>query len=153
MSRRIDDLVPRALFKAAAALAVLKRAGEPVVVTSTLRTADEQAALYAQGRKPLDEVNRLRATAKMRPLPEAENKYTVTHCDGIVKKSNHQSGRALDVVPANAKGDPIWPGADDPRWGWIAEAFKEQGFVWGGDWTRPHTDRPHYELPPEGDIP
>jgi hypothetical protein len=79
-----------------------------------------------------------------------ENAYTVTNADGVKYKSNHQSGRALDVVPVNAAGNPEWPGAEDPRWQMIAAVFKSQGFKWGGDWTKAvngiDPDLPHYEM-------
>jgi hypothetical protein len=86
----------------------------------------------------------------MPPISAAENAYTVTNADGVHDKSNHQSGRALDVVPANANGNPVWPEPADPRWEEIAAIFKSQGFSWGGDWTRAKDgidpDLPHYEM-------
>lgn len=144
MSTRLEDLDVRVMFMAQAGIAVMKQHGIQHVVTSTLRTADEQAALFAQGRKPLDEVNALRAWAKMRPIEEAENKHPVTNCDGVKFKSRHQSGRAIDIVPMSPFGSPEWPPAEDPRWEKIARVMKEQGFRWGGDWV--NQDLPHYEV-------
>jgi hypothetical protein len=122
----------------------------PYVVTYTLRTYAEQAALYAQGRETLIVVNTLRAEAKMPPISSSENSYTVTQCDGKriseggTGRSPHQLGTALDVVPLG-NGQPVWPGKSDPRWADIAKSFKEQGFEWGGDWTD-FVDLPHYQL-------
>ena len=119
-------------------------------MTYTLRTAQEQAALYAQGRKPLVEVNEERNVAGMAPIGEEENSYVVTQCDGIPTaqgghgRSPHQLGTAIDVVPRGDAG-PIWPPHGDTRWLPIAQAFKAQGFEWGGEWTD-FPDDPHYQL-------
>lgn len=143
MSRRLEDLLPRVAAAAARAMSDLKARGVPAVVTSTLRTEAEQAALYAQGREPLEEVNKKRAIAGMRLLAPAENKYTVTNADGVKYKSNHQGGTALDVVP-EYDGRPVWPPAHDERWTQIAGVFKKHGFEWGGDW-KDFPDLPHYQ--------
>ena len=143
MSRRLEDLLPRVAAAAARALADLKAQGVLVSVTSTLRTQAEQAALYAQGREPLEEVNKKRAIAGMRLIGQAENKYTVTNADGVKHKSNHQGGTALDVVP-EYDGRPVWPPAHDERWAQIAGVFKQYGFEWGGDW-KDFPDLPHYQ--------
>lgn len=143
MSRRLEDLEPRTAAAAARALADLKARGIPVVVTSTLRTEAEQAALYAQGREGLEAVNARRASAGLYRLTETENTYTVTNADGMKHKSNHQGGRALDVVPEQA-GRPVWPADTDPRWAQISGVFKAHGFKWGGDW-KDFPDLPHYE--------
>lgn len=145
MSTDLKDLQPDVMFKAQHALAELDAQGVPYVVTSTLRTTAEQVALAAQGNKSLSEVNGLRVFAGMRPITDAENKYTVTHADGVILKSRHQSGRALDVVPRNERGWPVWPQANDPRWQQISKAFKRMGFTWGGDWAS-FQDLPHYEI-------
>jgi peptidoglycan LD-endopeptidase CwlK len=150
MSTRLEDLTSATQSAAVRALADLKARAVSVVVTYTLRTKEEQAALYAQGRKSLAEVNALRATAGLRPIGNAENSYTVTKCNGIrivsggTGISQHQLGTALDVVPLGPRG-PVWPSASDPRWEQIAQSFKAQGFEWGGDWTS-FQDLPHYQI-------
>lgn len=158
MSTKITDLRPAAAQMAAEAGRRLDAAGYRYCDTSTLRTDNEQIALHAQSRKELEEVNRLRKIAYMRPISAAENKYTVTNCDGVKSKSRHQGGTAIDRVPADEKGNPIWPPASDPRWKQIAKIMQEVGFRWGGDWdgdgkTRYDGDMdevmvdfPHYEL-------
>ena len=143
MSRKLEDLLPPVAAAAARAIADLNARNIPVVVTSTLRTQDEQAALYAQNRESLEAVNAKRAKAGMYRLVESENKYTVTNADGIKHKSNHQSGKALDVVPSQG-GNPVWPQPSDPRWSQIAAVFKLHGFEWGGEW-KDFPDLPHYE--------
>lgn len=152
MSRRVADLAPEFIGTAQAFLSDLDAAGIRYAVTSTMRTTVEQAALYAQGRKPLSEVNGLRLLADLPPLGKADNRYTVTECDGIAARSRHQGGTALDVVPLDARGLPTW---DYRR---HADAYKaigaiarKHGLDCGQDWPPidPATglgwDPPHYE--------
>lgn len=143
MSKRIEDLDPAVQPKARMFLSLIPI---PYVVTSTLRTTAEQKALYAQGRDGLVEVNAKRLTAGMRLIGDKENLYTVTRCDGVIHKSNHQGGRALDVVPAGAGGNPIWPQGTDPRWEMIGKAGREAGFEAGLDW-KDFQDPPHFQIP------
>lgn len=150
MSTALADLLPEAQDAATRAIEDLKRRGIPFAITATLRTAAEQRALYAQGRESIIAVNARRITAGLNPLPERENHYTVTNCDGTKVsegghgRSPHQLGKALDVVPLGPRG-PEWPPASDPRWQDIAPSFKAQGFAWGGDW-KDFLDLPHYQL-------
>lgn len=146
MSTKLADLRPDVQGKVQLALEALKAAGIPFAVTSTLRTEAEQMALFAQGRDPLVTVNMLRSQAGMPSIGTADNAYTVTNADGTRYKSNHQSGRALDITPVNAEGNPTWPDHSDPRWLQIAAVMKANGFQWGGDWPR-FIDLPHYEIP------
>src|SRR5271157_2424031 len=145
MSKNIEDLSDDVKPKAWASVELLTEKGISHIVTSTLRTEAEQIALYAQGRDPILTVNQLRSTAGLDPIEPADNTYTVTNCDGVKIKSNHQGGRALDVVPIDSKGNPVWPAAEDSRWTQISEVFKSNGFSWGGDWPS-FPDRPHYEM-------
>lgn len=55
-----------------------KAVGHTVIITSTNRDFKEQVALYAQGRQPLAETNRLRKLAKLPPITEEQNKKRVT---------------------------------------------------------------------------
>ena len=145
MGKKLEELHPVAMVAAVSAVAALKDAGILFAITSTRRTWEEQFALYAQGRKSLDEVNVLRDKAKMPRIKEVDNTYVVTNCDGIKIKSRHQSGRAIDVVPADERGNPHWPPPYDGRWGKIAWVMKRFGFSWGGDWIQ-FRDLPHYEI-------
>jgi peptidoglycan L-alanyl-D-glutamate endopeptidase CwlK len=144
MNARIEDLAPDVQPLARDFLRRLEAARVEFAVTSTLRTTAEQAALYAQGRDPIEKVNGLRVFARLYPISERENTYTVTNCDGIEHKSNHQSGRALDVVPLDTRGRPYWPPVGDLRWAEIAVHGEAAGFSWGGRWVKP--DCPHYEI-------
>lgn len=149
MTTRIEVLSDEMQPKAREFIKRLREAGIPFAVTSTLRTADEQRALFAQGRMALQSVNLLRRLAMMPEIGAPENAYTVTNCDGIMRKSKHQYGRSMDVVPAS-KGAPIWPDGDDPRWLMLGEIGEACGLVWGGRWTKERDgidpDYPHYQL-------
>ena len=144
MSARIDDLMPSVVSAAMSAIDELTSRKVSFTVTSTLRTVEEQLALYAQGRVPITKVNLLRSKAHMRPITDSENKYIVTNADGVKAKSKHQSGRALDVVPSE-NGKAVWPPKSDGRWDEISRTFKNHGFRWGGDW-KDFEDFPHYQM-------
>jgi peptidoglycan L-alanyl-D-glutamate endopeptidase CwlK len=79
-------------------------------------------------------------------IGEAEAKRVVTNA--LV--SNHESGRALDVVPL-INGKPSW-NVSSELWLKMGAIGKKAGFVWGGDWVPLDQnglgwDCPHYELP------
>ena len=50
MSRRLDDIHPLVRARCAAHIAACHAEGIDLLITSTLRTRADQAALYAQGR-------------------------------------------------------------------------------------------------------
>lgn len=120
-------------------------------ITRAKATEAEQFALWVQGRYSVEVVNARRKAAGLWPITEAENKRTVTSRDGIRKVSEHQKGRAVDVVATN---DPDGLGPLKASISWhevrylpLGPLAKKFGLVWGGWWTR--VDRPHLELPPE----
>ena len=139
-STYIADLIPEMQDKVQRFLSLVK---VEYVVTSTLRTLDEQIALFAQGRASLTIVNLLRRKAGLADIGNTDNSYTVTNCDGITNKSKHQEGKAIDVVPAGANGEPTWPSDKDPRWERIALCGEAVGLEWGGRWSQ--KDLPHYQ--------
>lgn len=103
--------------------------GLDVMITSGLRTTEEQVRLYAQGRQTAGPI--------------------VTYCDGVRKKSNHQAkpdgfGHAVDFA-FRVNGQPSWD--DALPWPLLGHMAKAVGCKWGGDWETP--DRPHVELPQE----
>ena len=99
-------------------------------VTSGLRTREEQEALYAQGRTKPGNI--------------------VTNADGVIHKSNHQGGNAVDVVPY----PEMWSDKKKLRefGGFvlgIAAILKDQGVIdidveWGGHWR--FLDLPHFQV-------
>lgn len=148
MTVNLADLKPKAKDALKISEEALKASNVLYVITSGYRSESEQYALWCQGRKGLEEVNAARKIAGMYALPASENTYVVTNCDGKTTKSNHQSGMAVDVVPAvleNGKLYPIWPPITDKRWKEISDIMKANGWSWGGDWKK-FPDPPHYEI-------
>jgi peptidoglycan L-alanyl-D-glutamate endopeptidase CwlK len=98
-----------------------KNEGVEILVTSTLRTFEEQAELYAIGRtKP--------------------GKIVTNAKPG---QSWHNFGLVFDVVPL-VNGKTIW---DSPFWKRIGELGKSVGLTWGGDF-KSFKDKPHFEYHP-----
>ncbi|TAL45415.1 MAG: M15 family peptidase [Salinibacterium sp.] len=123
-----------------------------------MRTQQEQWALWAQGRMSLDEVNALRLAVHFAPITAEANKGTVTNCDGVHSKSNHQGvdyngvllSRAIDLAPyvlAPGTGKPFVPWEDIEKFDRIGPVARAEGLIWGGDWPPDRIDRPHVELP------
>lgn len=102
MSRKVEDLHPAAARKCRALLEMAEERGVRLILTSTLRNAAEQKALYAQERKPLRVVNSLRLEAGLSPLCEAENRVFTR-----APVSVHQFGCAFDVAVVR-DGVPAW---------------------------------------------
>lgn len=107
----------------------------------TLRTFDEQAALFAQGRTRLFDANGNRL--------------------GIVTKANagqsiHNYGLALDIVllvdtdrnrtfeSASYNQTLDYDGDKRSDWMEVVQILKSNGWTWGGDW-RSFKDAPHFE--------
>jgi len=125
MSNKISDLNLFVAGLCRRLISLCKEEGITLRVTSTLRTAKEQLALFAQGRNSLKYVNELRAGQGLPPITESENKI-VTHS----LTSIHQFGYAFDVVVIK-DGVPSWKPSDYERVGEIAESL---GLQWGGRW-------------------
>lgn len=96
--------------------------GIDLLVTSGMRTFEQQQALYDQGRTKPGQI-----VTKAKP-----------------GTSFHNYGLAIDIVPLLA-GKPNWKSKDFAR---IAEIGKRIGFSWGGDW-KSFKDLPHFEYPPQ----
>jgi peptidoglycan L-alanyl-D-glutamate endopeptidase CwlK len=112
VSRRLEDLKPHIEAMARQWLALAKAQGLDPIVTSTLRTAAEQDALYAQGRTvPGKIVTNARAG-----------------------QSAHNHGLALDFVPM-VNGKPEW-GSKHPHWEALGKLAESVGFEWAGRWTK-----------------
>ena len=100
-------------------------------VVSGFRSQEEQEALYAKGRTVPGKI--------------------VTHMDGVERRSKHQTGNAVDVVPYPIAWGDV---ARFKQFGWfvkgVAATLKRYGAIdseieWGGDWTR-FVDRPHFQI-------
>ena len=118
-------------------LAELDRIGFEYLISETLRTKAVQEAYFAQGRKPLEEVNKLRVSAGLWEISEKENKTKITW----TLKSKHLEGLAIDIVPS--KDGKFWWNAPDEKWKQmrdISEQFDiESGYTWK------NKDIPHFE--------
>lgn len=107
----------------------------------TLRTFDEQAALFAQGRTRLFDANgkRLGIVTKAKP-----------------GQSIHNFGLALDIVllvdtdkngtfeSASYNQALDYDGDKKSDWMEVVQILKANGWTWGGDW-RSFKDAPHFE--------
>nr|WP_314862051.1 M15 family metallopeptidase [uncultured Undibacterium sp.] len=118
-SRDLKDLVPSVAAKCAAFVSACKAESIDVLITSTLRDNESQAALYAQGRTTIGINPRL-----AKPLGDV-----VTNAKA--GESFHNYGVAFDFVPM-VNGKAQW---DDTRiftkCGVIAESL---GLEWAGRW-------------------
>lgn len=110
-SRDLADLLPVVAAKASAFIAACRAQGIDVLITSTLRDAESQNALYAQGRTTPGHI--------------------VTNAKG--GQSFHNYACAFDFVPI-VNGKAQW---DDSKTfdqcGAIAESV---GLEWAGRWTK-----------------
>jgi peptidoglycan L-alanyl-D-glutamate endopeptidase CwlK len=123
-SRSLEDLEAATARKARCLIAAAQIAGIDLLVTCTLRTHAEQAALYAQGRtKPGKRVTNAQPGS-----------------------SAHNFGLALDVVPMN-NGKPIWD-AKHPVWPIVGKLGEDCGLEWGGKFKKGGLiDMPHFQEP------
>ena len=129
-----------ALVRELEALASLQELEQvPIFIVQGLRTAQQQAAAYAQGRTaPGPGADRTRPLGRI-----------VTNCDGVRFLSPHQPkpdglGYAADFafVPTDERRDPF-----DPAWPWeeLGERLEARGLIWGGRFH--FADLDHAELP------
>lgn len=125
----------------------LDRKGYRYSLLETLRTPEVQEAYYAQGRKPLAEINALRTRAGLYLLTEAEGKRIVTR----TMHSVHLTGKAADIVPV-LDGKIPWNMTRETAELWRAFGLlgQEAGLEWGGSWQPLDRfgigwDAPHYQ--------
>lgn len=148
--RDIGTLHPFLRLKAEELKTAVKRElNLDIIITECLRTNDEQKALYAQGRKTLEEVNALRAKASWGKITAAQNKFTVTDAP-TAADSMHGYGIAFDIAVVDPTGKIIeWKRSDwnkDGKDDWlqVGEIGVRLGLEWGGQWTS-RVDMPHYQ--------
>ena len=155
--REIGLLEPTLKKRVEKTLIALENANIPVLISETLRDLEVQQAYYAQGRESLLAVNQLREKCGLYLINAEENKRTVTNCDGIKYKSNHQTrdengyGYAIDIVPAkyDSRGNKsFWWTAPQEVWESIGKIAEDNGLDWcyGGKGEHWGWDSPHFEL-------
>lgn len=149
--RDLNLLHPEVKAKAEQLVQLAKdKLGLRIIITQTLRSAEEQASYYAQGRVALAEVNRIRKTAGLGPITEAENKKKVTNAKTSAD-SFHGYGLAFDFAVTDASGKTIgWNGSDwntnkVDDWTEIGKLGQSIGLEWGGDW-KTLKDIPHFQF-------
>lgn len=114
-----------------------------------LKGVDERLSLLAGYALAISEVDffvneGLRSTEKQQEA--YKNGYS--KLDGVVKKSKHQEGKAIDVYYVGWKNTDS---ENDPRWKTLIDAFKLAGkqlgleLEFGYDW-KSFVDKPHIEL-------
>lgn len=126
MSRNLDDLAPAIRPKVDQFLASCRAAGIDVLVTSTLRTLEEQAALYAQGRSAAGPI-----VTRAKPGSSA-----------------HNFGLAVDVVPI-VNGKPEWTFNymhPSPTWDKVGRLGRLAGLEWFGAPGAPYIEACHFQL-------
>ena len=123
------------------------------LVTQGHRSAAEQAALYAQGRERLLELNRLRKLAGLPAFPagsaEAGRKVTWV----AVSRHMELPSGALDVGMLQADGSVTWPADALQKFSRLM-LVADWRIRWGGDWDgdgqtadEKSPDFPHFEVP------
>lgn len=118
-SRDLLDLLPHVADKAHAFIDACEEQGIDVLITSTYRDGESQAALYAKGR-----------TA---PGPRVTNAKPGT--------SYHNHRVAFDFVPI-VDGKAVWN--DDHLWAQCGMIGEKVGLEWGGGWQG-FQDKPHMQ--------
>jgi len=123
-SRSLADLVPECKAKAESFLNLAKDAGIDLLVTSTYRDNESQAALFAQGR----------------------TKPGVIVTNARPGQSWHNWRCALDVVPLR-NGKPVWgtTGPDGDLWRKIGELGESVGLEWAGRWKGKLREMAHFQ--------
>lgn len=131
-SRSLVDLSPVVRHAALAFLDECKACGLDVLVYCTLRSLDEQAALYAQGRTAPGAV-----VTQARPGQSLHNPDAMGHA------------WAFDAVPLMA-GKAAWN--DAARLLQMGICGEQCGLEWAGRWRGAIRERVHFQITPKGVI-
>jgi hypothetical protein len=161
--RSLDELSPDMRVRADDFLARAQVAGHRLYVFETKRSDAVQAAYCAQGRKPLSEVNTMRAACGLYALGYSDNLRKITDDPPaglltVYRDRGHGNGTAMDVVPVTAGGKLLWGAAPDV-WKAIGEIGELCGLMWGGRFkpislrTGLGWDPGHFQLPRPGETP
>lgn len=109
-------------------------AGINIKIIETSRTIRIQAAYYAQGRRPLSEVNILRSLAGLWSISDRQNRKVTWTLLSI-----HIFDCAFDFAILNEDGKITWNTKadlnedDEPDYPQAGRIAKEVGLIWGGD--------------------
>ena len=115
-----------------------------------VRTGAEQNATFAQGRRPLAEINAMRGPLGMYLLGAAEAARPVTWSQAGQSPHNYEPSFAFDVAFVKDR-KTLWTPALFTRFAKLLRAIDPQ-LTWGGDWNRDgkedtvKSDKPHFEV-------
>lgn len=123
MDRNVTDLRPEMQARVTPWLEDCKAAGIDLLITCTLRTLEEQAILYAQGR-----------TTPGKIVTKAKS-----------GQSAHNYGFAIDVV-VMMHGKPDWEGVS-PQWQEAANYAKARELDWYGAPDAEFHELAHFQFP------
>jgi peptidoglycan L-alanyl-D-glutamate endopeptidase CwlK len=123
-SRNLTDLHPVVREKAQAFIEKARLQSIDLLVTSTYRDNESQAALYAQGR----------------------TKPGLIVTNAKPGQSWHNWRCAFDVVPLR-NGKPVWgtTGIDGDLWRKVGELGESVGLEWAGRWTGKLREMAHFQ--------
>ena len=123
-SRSLNELVPIVKQKVEELIALCNDEGIDLLVTSTYRDNESQAALYAQGRTTMGKI--------------------VTNANA--GDSFHNYRCAVDIVPLR-NGKPVWgtKGDDGELWQKIGKIGEGVGLEWAGNW-RTFKELAHFQF-------
>ena len=155
MIGEVKSLNPAFKMKVDQILLGMRAKGWDAVIGSGMRTMQQQAALFAQGRETLDKVNVLRRQAGLPPISAKENGI-VTHARPGTSKHNLttsllftsrssfevMNGYAVDIV-SRIHG---WHPPDKRFWEDLGVLAKKYGCEWGGDWKGEKYDPAHVQM-------
>lgn len=123
--QRLAKVHPKLASRGSCLIDLCAQDGFAILVTTALRTREEQDLLYAKGRT-IDPIGR---------------KYIATKAKG--GRSWHNFGLAFNIVILNSVGKADWD-TSHPGWKRSGELGKSLGLEWGGDWQG-LKDFPHFQ--------
>lgn len=122
-SRSLEELFSEVRKRAVAAIARAEMdTGLKIIPTCTYRDDEQQRAYYEQGR-----------TTPGRKITNEPG-----------PGGAHSLRIAIDIAPCIKDDTGLHTFYATTKWELIAQAFKDQGFSWGGDWTT-IKDKPHFQ--------
>jgi len=117
------------------------------IIFEGLRKIEVQEAYYAQGREPVEKVNKLRKKAGLWLLRTHDDNGNLINHKIITwtLQSKHIDGFAMDVLPVDGSGNPTWDLAHYYNYfKIIRDCGRAVGLICGASWNPP--DWPHYEI-------
>lgn len=127
-SRSLDDLSMSMKERALAHVRLCAEKGVELLVYCTLRSNEEQTALYSIGRTKSGKV-----VTNARAGESAHN------------PDEFGMASAYDCCPM-ISGKPMWD-ASHPSWGIVGACGEEAGLVWSGRWTGKLKEVAHFQDP------